>query len=94
VYYEAFNSPTNDRSEAVHVPNTPLGVSRFPQDLVVYPASWVRAIGNIVFERWHKKGGHFAAHEQPEALVRDLREMFGSGGIAAKAVAGANRRGD
>jgi hypothetical protein len=46
-----------------------------------------------VFERWHKKGGHFAAHEQPEALVRDLREMFGSGGIAAKAVAGANRRG-
>jgi len=35
-----------------------------------------------VQEIYHDKGGHFAAWEQPEALVGDLRKMFGKGGPA------------
>jgi hypothetical protein len=49
-----------------------------------------RAISNIVFESEHDSGGHFAAYEKPEALVDDLRKMFGKGGPAAGVVPGHN----
>ena len=39
-------------------------------------------MGNVVFEADHDKGGHFAAYEVPEALVDNLRRMFGKGGAA------------
>lgn len=42
----------------------------------------LRAESNVVFESEHDVGGHFAAYEQPEALVNDLRRMFGKGGPA------------
>lgn len=41
-----------------------------------------------MFESDHEAGGHFAAHEQPQALVGDLRAMFGKGGPAFGAVPG------
>lgn len=49
---------------------------------------FLRAESNVVFESDHDIGGHFAAYEQPEALVDDLRRMFGKGGPAASAVPG------
>lgn len=53
--------------------------------------SWVRAAGGrVVFEATHERGGHFAAHEQPEALVRDVRRMFGKKGPAYGVVKGKN----
>ena len=42
----------------------------------------------MVFESQHPDGGHFAAHERPEALVDDLNRMFGQGGGAFGAVKG------
>jgi hypothetical protein len=33
----------------------------------------------LAFESEHEGGGHFAAYERPEALVGDLRKMFGKG---------------
>ncbi|KAH9018198.1 alpha/beta-hydrolase [Lactarius deliciosus] len=48
----------------------------------------LRSKGKIVFESEHKVGGHFAAYEQPEALVGDLRKMFGKSGPAAGVVSG------
>jgi len=36
----------------------------------------------LVFKAEHEHGGHFAAHEQPDELVGDLRKMFGKGGPA------------
>jgi hypothetical protein len=50
--------------------------------------SLIRAQGNIVFESDHEAGGHFAAYEQPESLVGDLRKMFGKSGPAAGVVPG------
>jgi hypothetical protein len=41
-----------------------------------------------VFSAEHDKGGHFAQHEVPEALVGDLRRMFGRGGPAFGVVPG------
>ena len=50
--------------------------------------SLLRSKGKVVFESEHKVGGHFAAYEQPEALVDDLRNMFGKSGPAAGVVPG------
>jgi len=57
------------------------GYSRFPQELVLYPRSWVRDV-SPVFEAEHDGGGHFSAYEKPDELVGDLRKMFGRGGPA------------
>jgi hypothetical protein len=41
--------------------------------------SWTeKAYPNLVYYKKHNKGGHFAAREQPELLVNDIREGFKS----------------
>lgn len=50
--------------------------------------SWIPSIGNVVFEKRHTSGGHFAASEVPEKLVEDLFAMFGKGGPAYGVVEG------
>ena len=37
-----------------------------------------KAYPNLIFYNKHDKGGHFAAWEQPGALVADVREAFRS----------------
>ncbi|KAL1950123.1 hypothetical protein VTO73DRAFT_5246 [Trametes versicolor] len=66
----------------------PVGLSYFPRELFHVPKWWACTLGAVVFVGEHGKGGHFAAHEQPEALVGDLRKMFGRGGGAYGAVSG------
>lgn len=53
---------------------------------VLTSISFQRVNANLVFEAEHEKGGHFAATEQPELLVGDLRKMFAKGGPAFGAV--------
>jgi hypothetical protein len=62
--------------------DVPLGVSRFNQDILMMPKLWNHTLGPIVFEAEHHSGGHFAAYERPNAIVQDLRKMFGKGGGA------------
>ncbi|KAJ7062219.1 Alpha/Beta hydrolase protein [Mycena amicta] len=69
-------------------PTIPMGISYFPQEIFVHPRSWIRLLGNVVFESEHASGGHFAAHEKPEALVGDVRRMFAKGGPAFGVVNG------
>lgn len=57
-----------------------LGLLHAPKELTVQPKLWGRTMGPVVFESVKEKGGHFFAWEQPEELVKDLREMFGDGG--------------
>lgn len=64
------------------IPEVKIGMSHFPGDIQVLPKTWMKRLGNIVFEKEHGKGGHFAAYETPEMIVEDLREMFGVGGGA------------
>lgn len=45
-------------------------------------------LGKVVFESTHDKGGHFAAYEEPDLLVGDLRKMFAQGGPAFGVVPG------
>ena len=55
----------------------PVVVSAFPDELYQAPRTWAeKAYPNMVYYKKHNKGGHFAAWEQPELLVTDIREGF------------------
>jgi pimeloyl-ACP methyl ester carboxylesterase len=62
--------------------NIPLGIARFAADTVLLPKLWNQTMGPLVLESEFDKGGHFAAWERPDAIVRDLRNMFRVGGGA------------
>jgi hypothetical protein len=55
----------------------PAAVSAFPDELYQAPRNWVeRAYPKLIFYNKQDEGGHFAAWEQPERLVGDLRAGF------------------
>ncbi|KAI0734749.1 Alpha/Beta hydrolase protein [Fomitopsis betulina] len=84
IYYEV------TQANEYYVPwsSVPCGLSYFPGEIASLPKTWARQAGNVVFESEHEAGGHFAAHEQPEALAGDVRAMFGKGGPAFGVVPG------
>jgi pimeloyl-ACP methyl ester carboxylesterase len=53
----------------------PAAVASFPAD-APFPREWAERNANLI--RWTKmpRGGHFAALEEPELFVSDLREFF------------------
>jgi pimeloyl-ACP methyl ester carboxylesterase len=57
----------------------PVAVSAFPDELYQTPRSWAeRAYPKLIHYNKFDKGGHFAAWEQPEILVNELRTAFRS----------------
>jgi pimeloyl-ACP methyl ester carboxylesterase len=57
----------------------PVAVSVFPDELYPAPRSWAeRAYPKLIYYNKLDKGGHFAAWEQPQLLVKDLRAGFES----------------
>jgi pimeloyl-ACP methyl ester carboxylesterase len=55
----------------------PVAVSVFPDELYQAPKSWAeQAYPNLVHYNRLPKGGHFAAWEQPELLVNEIRTGF------------------
>jgi len=55
----------------------PVAVSAFPDELYQAPKSWVeKAFPNLLSYSRQRKGWHFAAWEQPQALARDPRAAF------------------
>jgi pimeloyl-ACP methyl ester carboxylesterase len=54
----------------------PTAVARFPKELFRPPLAWAEAAFNI--QQWTAmpRGGHFAAMEEPELLVEDIRNFF------------------
>lgn len=53
----------------------PFGFSAFPKEILLVPRAWVERTGKVTFWREHKKGGHFAALEVPEVMLRDLEDF-------------------
>jgi pimeloyl-ACP methyl ester carboxylesterase len=52
----------------------PVAVSVFPDEQILPPRSWAeRAYPNLIHYNKLDKGGHFAAWEQPELLVEEVR---------------------
>jgi pimeloyl-ACP methyl ester carboxylesterase len=71
LYWESFGRP---RPYKVTVPT---GVAAFPKEIVPPVRHWMEdAFPNI--QHWSEmpKGGHFAAFEQPELFVQEVRSFF------------------
>ncbi len=57
----------------------PVAVSAFPDELYQAPRSWAeKAYPKLIYYNKLPKGGHFAAWEQPELLVSEMRAGFKS----------------
>jgi pimeloyl-ACP methyl ester carboxylesterase len=57
----------------------PVVVSVFPDEICPVPKSWAeKAYPKLIYYQRHPKGAHFAAWEQPQAIVEDLRAGFRS----------------
>tara|TARA_B100001250_G_scaffold409787_1_gene434839 strand:- start:464 stop:1645 length:1182 start_codon:yes stop_codon:yes gene_type:complete len=55
----------------------PTGVAKFPKEMSEWPPkSYMDRIFKIMHWSEMKKGGHFAALEQPDLLVKDLRKFL------------------
>ena len=54
----------------------PTGVAAFPKEILRGPRSWCEDHYNITHWTTMARGGHFAAFEQPEAFVADVRKFF------------------
>ena len=66
------------REEMVPTPRleTPVGYADFPKEVAVPPFSWITQTYNVVQRTGMPKGGHFAALEQPDLLIADIRKFF------------------
>lgn len=74
LYYESRKAPLHfSKTDFVGVPT---GIARFPKEEPFPLRPWVERGYNI--QRWSEmpRGGHFAAIEEPELLVEDIREFF------------------
>ena len=77
LYWEAFN-PIAAGSAAQPAPVTvPTGVAKFPMEIVPPVRSWCKPFFSDI-RHWNEmpRGGHFAAFEQPELFVEDVRAFF------------------
>jgi len=72
-YYEAQHNRLDGTSARVEVPTA---VAIFPKDLVRTPREYAERFYDI--RRWTEmpRGGHFAALEEPDLLVEDIRAAF------------------
>jgi len=75
LYWESFGKAFG--AGAASTVSLPTGCSIFPKEIVATPRSWAeRRYTNIVYWNELEKGGHFAAFEQPEQFVQELRSCF------------------
>ena len=55
---------------------TPVAYADFPREVAVPPFRWITRTYNVVQRTEMPKGGHFAALEQPDRLLDDIRKFF------------------
>jgi len=73
-FYFEDNGP--GRTEPLPTVRVPTGLALFPGEILKTPRSWAEQRFNIT--RWTKmpRGGHFAAMEQPDLFVDEVRAFF------------------
>ena len=54
----------------------PTGCAIFPKEILKPPRAWVERLYNVTHWTRFPSGGHFAAMEEPAALVEDIRAFF------------------
>ncbi len=72
-YYEAMRSGALAPQPRLE---TPVGHACFPKEILAAPRTWCETAFNIVQWTDMPRGGHFAALEQPDLLLADVRRFF------------------
>ena len=74
LYYESLRAPLHFRKQ--DFVTVPCAIARFPKEEPFPPREWAERGYNV--QRWTEmpSGGHFAAMEEPELLVEDIRQFF------------------
>ena len=54
----------------------PTGIARFPKEIFRPPRKWCEAVYTVTHWTEMPRGGHFAAFEQPDLFVDDVRAFF------------------
>ena len=75
-YHEAANQQWKPAHERMPVIDVPTGISLFAHDMPPGPLDWTASYYKRTFFKVHDAGGHFAAKEEPRAVVEDIRETF------------------
>ena len=71
LYWESFGSFGSTKLEI------PVGVSIYPREIFRASRRWAeKVMSNIIHWNILDKGGHFAAWEQPELYVKEVRDCF------------------
>lgn len=73
LYWESFGP----KKRTAHTVQIPTGVAVFPKEIVTPVRKWMEA-GYPNITHWNEmpKGGHFAAFEQPDRFVQEVRDFF------------------
>lgn len=73
LYWESFGP----KRRTAHTVKVPTGVAVFPKEIVTPVRKWMEA-GYVNITHWSEmpKGGHFAAFEQPELFIKEVRDYF------------------
>ncbi len=73
IYYENRNTQVENPIGYIDVPT---GAAIFPAEIFVTPRSWAEAAYDLRHWTIMPRGGHFAALEQPQLYLDDLRDFF------------------
>ena len=73
IYYENRNTPQEKPMEFINVPT---GASIFPAEIFITPRAWAEAAYDLRHWTVMEQGGHFAALEEPDLYLNDLRAFF------------------
>jgi len=72
LYWESFNNQPQDQVDI------PTGCSIFPKEIFRASERWIKKrYTNLQYYNELEKGGHFAAFEQPEMFLNEIRTFFG-----------------
>ena len=73
LYWESFGP----KRRTAHTVRIPTGVAVFPKEIVTPVRKWMEpSYTNITHWSEMPKGGHFAAFEQPDLFVQEVRDFF------------------
>lgn len=73
IYYENRNTPP---MKAIDYIDVPTGAAIFPAEIFITPRAWAEAAYDLRHWTVMPRGGHFAALEQPQLYLQDLREFY------------------
>ena len=74
LYWESFGTAFSGADNAVKLPT---GISSYPKEIIRTPRSWAeQRYTNIQYWNDLDRGGHFAAFEQPELFVQEMRNWL------------------